>query len=342
MRIAIISPYSCGPIRGNVTTVRRIVQALGEVGLETIVLPVDVMSLAEIECTLQAFAPDMIHAFHAGLCGGPACCLAERLGVPFVITITGSDINDPLFREQSSTRHALAQAAAIICFDEPAAAQVGSFFPGLSGRIAVIPQGVVPLPVTVDFGCGVADDAFVLLLPAALRPVKNIEFPLRILASMGREIDQLVLVIAGGVIDQRYADSIREMLSGVTCATWLGEVPYEQMGALYARADVVLNCSLFEGMPNSLLEAMALARPVLAVDIPGNLSLVHDNETGWLYHDEVGFRAQVTRLMGDAALRAEVGERARDYVQSKFSPRLEADRYIELYAAVRADWVSGP
>ena len=335
MRIAIISPYSRGPMRGNITTVRRIARALGEVGLEVVILPVDVMSVAEMECRLHSFAPDIIHAFHAGRCGEPACYLAERLDVPCVITITGSDINEPLFREHASTHRAMAMAAAIVCFDEFVAACVARFFPDVSRRIALIPQGVVPLPVTVDAGCVIPEDAFVLFLPAALRPVKNIEFPLLALAPLAMKIDKLMLVIAGGVIDQEYADSVRGLLDVAPFATWLGEVPYEQMGTLYARADVVLNCSHDEGMPNSLLEAMALARPVLAADIPGNHSLVHDNETGWLYSDEADFRELVTRLMGDAALCAEVGRRAREYVQSEFSPCIEADRYIRLYTTLR-------
>ena len=336
MRIAIISPYSCGPMRGNITTVRRIAHSLGEVGVETIVLPIDVMSVAEIECHLHSFAPDIIHAFHAGICGELACLQAERSGVPSIITITGSDINDQYFREKDSTHHAMTMATAIVCFDELVAATVTSFFADAAGRIAVIPQGVVPLPLIGDAGFDIPEDAFVLFLPAALRPVKNIEFPLRALAPLALENDRLKLVIAGGVIDQCYADRIRELLGAAPFAAWLGDVPYEQMGTLYARADIVLNCSHFEGMPNSLLEAMALARPVLAADIPGNHSLVHDNKTGWLYSDEVDFRAHVTRLMADAALCAEVGKRAREYVQSEFSPGSEAERYIELYTALRA------
>lgn len=336
MRIAIISPYSCGPMRGNITSVRRISQTLMSAGVETLVLPVDVMSVAEMETCLHSFAPDVIHAFHAGLCGEPASHLADRMGVPYIITITGSDINDPLFRERVSTHRAMTRAAAVVCFDELEATQVRRFFPEAVGLIVVIPQGVVALPAPVYSGCEISEDAFVLLLPAALRPVKNIEFPVRALAPLAREIERLVLVIAGGVIDQVYADTILEMLAEAPFAIWLGDVPYEQMGSLYARADVVLNCSHFEGMPNSLLEAMALSRPVLAADIPGNLSLVHDNKTGWLYSDEVGFRALVTRLMADPNLREEVGKSAREYVQSKFSPGIEADRYIEVYSALRA------
>jgi glycosyltransferase involved in cell wall biosynthesis len=335
MKIAMISPYSCGPMRGNITTVRRIDRELRDVGIETIVLPIDAMSVAEMEGRIRSFAPDIIQAFHAGYCGEPACHLAGLSGIPCVITITGSDINEPQFREKASTRRSMATADAIVCFDAFVAEQVVGFFPELTGQIVVIPQGVEPLPVSKVKNAAIPADAVVLLLPAALRPVKNIEFPLRALVPLARENAKLLLVIAGGVIDQGYAACIRELLAGSPFSVWLGDVPFEQMGALYSRADLVLNCSHVEGMPNSLLEAMLLARPVLAADIPGNHSLVYDNETGWLYGDEADFRAQVKRLMGDAVLRTEIGGRAREYVRANFSPRTEAERYLELYTTLR-------
>jgi glycosyltransferase involved in cell wall biosynthesis len=321
-------------MRGNIITVRRIASFLETMGVETIILPADAMSVADMQYHLRSFAPDIIHAFHAGYCGETACTLAEGLGIPFAITITGSDINEPLFREHAGIHRAMATSAAIVCFDDLVAAEVAESFPETTGRIIVVPQGVVPLPVTPDAGCAFPEDAFMLLLPAALRGVKNIEFPLRALAPLVRKKHNLLLVIAGGVIDQEYADTIRKMLAAAPFASWIGEVPHEQMGALYVRADVVLNCSHNEGMSNSLLEAMSLARPVLAADIPGNRSLVHDNETGWLYRDEAGFRELVTRIMGDATLRTEVGRRAGEYVQSNFSPQIETDRYIELYTVL--------
>ena len=48
MRITIISPYSIGAMRGNITTVRRIAHALNEAGAENIVLPTDVFHLARV------------------------------------------------------------------------------------------------------------------------------------------------------------------------------------------------------------------------------------------------------------------------------------------------------
>lgn len=106
------------------------------------------------------------------------------------------------------------------------------------------------------------------------------------------------------------------------------------MGDLYARADIVLNCSLFEGMPNSLLEAMALGRPVLAVDIPGNRSLVRDGETGLLFRDDADFRRQLLRLARDAELRETCGANARKHIQNGFSPVREAEGYLLLYTSV--------
>jgi glycosyltransferase involved in cell wall biosynthesis len=337
MRIAIISPYSAGPMRGNITTVTRIAHALDSRGAETMVLPMDVMSQREMEQRLRAFAPGIIHGFHAGYCGEMACNLARRGGVPCVITITGGDINEVSLRDLPGTGRALAEATAVVCFDDLAAAEVTRFFPSTVDRLVIIPQGIEPLPVAPDACFAIPDNAFVLLLPAAFRPVKNIAFPVQAMAPLIHDRNSLLLVIAGGVIDQGYASHIREMLDRAPYATWLGEVPYAQMGALYARADVVLNCSLFEGMPNSLLEAMALGRPVLAADIPGNRSLVRDNETGWLYRDEADFRRHAVRLASDAALRAEGGRRAREYVLAHFTPTLEAERYLGLYGRLAAN-----
>jgi glycosyltransferase involved in cell wall biosynthesis len=321
-------------MRGNITTVRRISRALDDIGVEVVVLPIDAMSIEEMEFQLHSFLPDVIHAFHAGYCGPAACHLAERLNVPYVITITGSDVNEDQFRDNGTTRRAIFSAAALVCFDDCAADQLANFFPGITGRICIIHQGIASLPVDAEDSGVIPDDAFMLFLPAALRPVKNIEFPLRALASLVQNNNRVMLVIAGGAIDQAYADDILEAVAGASYAIWLGEVPYERMGALYMRADVVLNCSHYEGMPNSLLEAMALSRPVLAADIPGNHSLIRDNETGWLYAGEDDFRSVLLRLIADPVMRSKVGEKAGEFVQSQFSPCDESIRYVELYSAL--------
>jgi len=337
MRIALISPYSIGPIRGNITTIERISRFLRLAGADVLVLPADTISAAEMERQLVSFSPHLIHGFHAHYCGGIAQHLAEIFNLPLVITITGSDLHDPLLRDHFVTVRAIEAAQSVVCFGVGEAAKLVSYFPHINERVAVISQGVEILPVaaaTDNFG--MPDDAFVLLLPAAVRPVKQVEFPLLALKSLVHAFPRLRLLLAGGVIDQDYAATIRSILCDTPYATWLGEVPHEQMGALYSRADVVLNCSYSESMSNTVLEAMALGRPLLVSDIPGNRMLVSHGDTGLLYSDQDSFLKGVVTLMEDTRLRANLGRRAGAYISKSFSPQHEAAEYIRLYRSLTA------
>lgn len=335
MRIALISPYSGVPMRGNITTVRRIHHFLGSAGAVTVILAADALSLNEMENRLAEFRPDLVHGFHAHHTGAITRQLAERLRIPFVLTITGSDLHDPLQRNHPDTVAAISAAHGVVCFNDSDAGMLREHLPRCRGKIFIVPQGVEPLPGGEGYSFGLDHDAFILLLPAALRPVKQVEFPLLLLPRLLPQDPTLRLVIAGGVIDREYAASISGMLSDTPSASWLGEVPGEQMGALYRRADLVLNCSRSESMPNSIMEALALGRPVLAADIPGNRPLVKHGETGWLYGNEDEFKKLVLQIRGNRALRERVGGRAAEFMRENFSPRVEAERYLSIYRELK-------
>lgn len=334
MRIAIISPYSSGPIRGNIITVRRVAHFLEQSGATTLTLAVDNFSINEMKQHLAEFKPDIIHGFHARYCGTTTRKLAEHMQIPYVITITGSDLNDSTLRNHPDTVGAIESAQAMVCFHSSDADRLAGFFPKFCGKVTIVAQGVEPLPIVKGDKFDIYPGSFVLLLPAALRPVKRIEFPILSLSQLAHSDQKLRLVIAGGIIDNDYAALIRNMLNDHPFATWLGEVPHERMGSLYARADVVLNCSLSESMPNSLMEAMAIGRPVLAANIPGNHSLIENNNNGWLYDGVNDFRSLVLQIRGNEHFRAETGRRAKEYIKTNFSPHVEATQYLSLYKSL--------
>lgn len=324
-------------MRGNISTVKRIARSLGEAGAEVMVLPVDAMTFDEMKGRLSAFSPHVIHGFHALYCGDTTRRLALFLSIPFVMTLTGSDINDTAMREHPATLSTLLAAAGIVCFDSSIAATVCRHSPDSAGRICIIPQGVSPLPLTGNHDFGLPPNRMVFLLPAALRPVKNVEFAVRALSDISAGSNPVMLVIAGGEIDPLYTSGIRSLIAGNPSVAWLGEVAYKRMGDLYSCADVVLNCSRYEGMSNSLMEAMALGRPVLAADIPGNSLLVRHNETGLLYRDESEFMELVVRLQEGRALRERLGTNAAQFVRENFPPRREAESYMSLYRSLLQD-----
>src|SRR2546426_8317232 len=135
-------------------------------------------------------------------------------------------------------------------------------------------------------------------------------------------------------------DGIRDYkVTGVqTCALpissrrWIGTVPHAEMGGLLALGDVVLNCSISEGgMANSVLEALALGRAVLASDIEGNRSLIEDGVTGYRFRDEAEFERRANLLASDAALRARLGAAGRELVERRYPVAREIDGYLDVY-----------
>jgi glycosyltransferase involved in cell wall biosynthesis len=89
-------------------------------------------------------------------------------------------------------------------------------------------------------------------------------------------------------------------------------------------------CSLSEAFPNSILEAMAAARPVVATDVGGNSDAVQEERTGLLVPpgDPSQLASAIERLANDPALRLRLGEAARasaeaGYAASSVLPRLE-------------------
>src|SRR5262249_28049667 len=128
------------------------------------------------------------------------------------------------------------------------------------------------------------------VFPAGIRMVKQPLLPLEPFDRLVQRRPEVRLLYVGPVLDPDEGDSLLAELAGRPWARHVGAVPHAQMKSLISQSDVVLNCSLSEGgMPNSVLEALASGRPVLASDIDGNRSLVADGVTGFLFRDVAEF-----------------------------------------------------
>jgi len=336
MRIALFCPFSQGPTRGNITSVQRIARHLQMHGLQTDLISLDATDLSLRLQNLVATPPTLLHGFHAFHAGPLTRTTAQQLGVPYLITLTGSDLFDPALRDHTETRLALHDAAAATCFDPLVAELAKQAFPQISPKLHVIPQGVEPFQDTIP--AKKTSDSFVILLPAALRPVKGIDFAIDELTPLADELPQLQLWIAGGELDHQYAATIRAQAAKLPWVKLLGEVPHQSMGVLYAAADLVLNSSQFEGgMANALLEAMVMGRPVVARDVPGNRSLIRHGETGWLFQCDEELCCLIRQLMAHPTLRNTVAGQAQQHVLAQYSPQREARLLAQLYRSLLPD-----
>lgn len=341
MKIALITPHYYPAVRGNAVTVRRIVKYLALRGCEVRVYSSDAMSAEDIFSGIRQDAPELIHAIH-GYTGGKIARLAAKgSGIPYIITLTGTDVYEALEDSRKMEVHvALRDAAALVAFHQSVKKKVADRFPTMEAKTTVIPQGV-ELPGEDCSGLGgfpFPAGKFTFLLPAGLRPVKNVLFPLAPLAELYETEPRLRFILAGPVLDARYAAEVMGQLERYPFAHYLGGIGHDAIGCLFRKSDAVLNTSLFEGgMANSVLEALAFGKPVLAHDIEGNRSLIKEGVTGFLYRSEDDFRGKAERLLADAGLRQRLGEAGRRFVLENFPPEKEAEAYIRLYEAVKGE-----
>lgn len=162
-----------------------------------------------------------------------------------------------------------------------------------------------------------------------LRPVKRPEIVLEI----ARALPNRLFVIAGGPLprQQAYFDRISELARAVPNVEMLGPVAYDEVGPLFERAKVHLNTSSAEGFPNTFLQAWARRVPVISFFDPDRL--IERCNLGRKCHNTTEMISQLEQLLANPQMCADIGGRARRFVEGKFSPRAIAARYLELLDA---------
>jgi glycosyltransferase involved in cell wall biosynthesis len=115
-----------------------------------------------------------------------------------------------------------------------------------------------------------------------------------------------------------------------------GEVPDAR--PFLRDADVFVLASLSEGMPVSVLEAMAAGLPVVASAVDGLEEVVVDGETGFLTPpgDAAALAAGIGRLVEDASLRSALGKAGRARAEERFSLPAWRDAHFSLYRSLLA------
>ena len=346
MRILLLSPTVLPTVTGNALTAERWRRALEEKGVIAKVLASVGLGASVLGEEIERFHPDVIHAHHALRAG---CLLlgphAPNSGSPppWVVSPAGTDINgDFMNGPRGEVLSRVFHSARAIIAQGPATLQrLGEILPQLNGRIFLVPKSVAwfgeeEIRLRELAGCRPGEILF--FLPAGIRPVKrNLECLIG-LEKVHSARPGARVVFAGPPLDEEYASRLeKEIRRSAAFARWIRLLPPAVMRSAYEAADVVLNTSHSEGLSNSLLEAMAAGRPLLAADITGNraplLGKNGDEPSGLLFdlHDPEDFPRQAMRLIDDQNLRSALGLAGKKRAAGWPSPGDEADGLIKAY-----------
>lgn len=107
----------------------------------------------------------------------------------------------------------------------------------------------------------------------------------------------------------------------------------DDVASVLAAADLFVLPTYREGLPRSIIEAMALALPVIATTIPACRELVHDGDNGLLVppRDARALADAIRRLALDGAARASMGRRGREIAEAHHDERTVLGRQLEVF-----------
>lgn len=166
---------------------------------------------------------------------------------------------------------------------------------------------------------------------ARLRPVKDLASLVRAMALVAPEVPSARAEIAGGGILLDELTALANEQGVADRVTFLGEV--SDVPAVLARAGLFVLPSRAEGIPLTLLEAMARGLPVVATRVGGIPEVVVDEETGLLVppsEPEV-LAAAIRRVLLDPELALRLGQNGRRRAEECFDTRRMVRDYEALY-----------
>jgi starch synthase (maltosyl-transferring) len=207
-------------------------------------------------------------------------------------------------------------------------------------RLTVIPNGIDPSPFdhaspAPRAAIGVPEWAHLALFVGRLTEQKGLPFLIEAAGQVARTRPDWHLALVGDGPDR---DPLQQAAARIPALSgrvhWLG--PRDDIPALLKTADLLVLASLWEGMPNVVLEAMAARRSVVATSVEGTEELVEPGRTGWLVPpaDPDALAGALLDAASDPVRLIRQGEAGRARVESRFTVARTIEAYETLWAGL--------
>ena len=346
-----------------VSTGGRLEQRVTDAGAEFIRLDVAsrnpsriARNIAKLFSLTRERGCDVVHA-HGRSAAWSAFAAARMAGVPFLTSWYKG------FREQNALKHVyngvMARGERVITPSDQIAELIVARHHTPWERIAVIPSAIDigefdPTALTVERlnavrrGWGVKADTKVILVPGRVLRRKGHHIAVQAARQLKEFGLKNFLFVLAGEDDggSRYAGELWDLVLETDTAdvVRMARSPVDRPAAYGAAAAVVSAAIQAEGVQRTILEALAMARPVVVSDLAAGPDIVQAppavpeaRMTGWRFAagDDEGLAAALVQLlsMPDAARRA-IGRRGREWVASHCAPATVASQMLAVYAAV--------
>lgn len=176
-----------------------------------------------------------------------------------------------------------------------------------------------------------------ILVARNLEPIYDNATALRAFAIVRKALPAARLTVAGSGPQRQMLEQLAAELAIADAVTFTGRVDNSGMAALYQGADVMLNPSLADNMPISVLEALASGVPVVSTDVGGVPYLVTHDETALLVppQNPEAMAAAMLALLGDPSKASRLRAAGIESVK-KYTWQNVRDRLLQAYGQALA------
>jgi sugar transferase (PEP-CTERM/EpsH1 system associated) len=290
----------------------------------------DLPALLRLYRHIRRVRPAILHAslFHANL---PGRVLGRLVGVPVIICSERTMAMESEWRYRIN-RWTIGLVDRVIAVS----ANVRDFYAAHVGltadKLVVIYNGVQVPELSISLRearaeLGLPDDGPIIGAISRLDPVKGVDFLIRALA----QVNGATLVVVGDGPERAALEALAGDLGVADRIHWAGhrrDVPH-----LLPAFDLLAQPSLHEGLPNTVLEAMACGLPVVATAVGGTPEVIVDGLTGLLVppRDADALAQAMVTLLSNADLRRTMGRAGRERVAQRFTAERMVEQTQRLY-----------
>ena len=233
----------------------------------------------------------------------PAIWIARARGVPVVVNYRGGDAAALHARSEALVRRSMSRTASLIV----PSGFLHQVFERHGMASEVVPN-IIDLRHFAPAATGPRDfgDAPHLIVARHLEPIYDNATALRAFAQVRQHWPKARLTIAGTGPELAALQALAAELAVADAVQFTGYLERDAMAALYRQADVAINPSRVDNMPNSVLEALASGVPVVSTDVGGVPFIVDHDRTALLVPAGApdAMAQAVLRVLGDASLRS--------------------------------------
>ncbi len=264
-----------------------------------------------------------------GIPSGPiGWYINKKYKIPYIIRIGGGDIPGAQKRFkflykilERPLKHIWQNSGRIIVNSEGLEKRARNFFD--CEKIQVITNGV-----DYDYFCRKPvekNKGIELLFVSRLLEGKGLQYIIPELKKIQKEFSgDIHLSIVGDGPYRNELVNITKESGAEDLVSFHGTQSKEKLLTYYSSADIFILPSKSEGMPNVVLEAMAMELPIIITPCEGSKELVLDNGIIAEYKD---FAAAIVRLCKDSELRERMGKRSRELIEKNFHWKQIACQY---------------